>query len=118
MDYAELESRVRAARVVPILAARSVDFVLSATAALTAGVPQVTYPLVEDQLFWAGRLHRIGLAPEPLDRLSPHSLAYALEDAVGLQPIVNETQAALRGEDGIAAAITRIENADTQPDNG
>lgn len=37
MDYAELESRVRAARVVPILAARSVDFVLSATAALTAG---------------------------------------------------------------------------------
>lgn len=87
-------------------------------AALTAGVPQVTYPLVEDQLFWAGRLHRIGLAPEPLDRLSPHSLAYALEDAVGLQPIVNETQAALRGEDGIAAAITRIENADTQPDNG
>lgn len=37
MDYAELESRVRAARVVPILSARSVDFVLSATEALAAG---------------------------------------------------------------------------------
>lgn len=37
MDYAELASRVRAARVVPILSARSVDFVTSATDALVAG---------------------------------------------------------------------------------
>src|SRR5690606_30131255 len=37
MDYAALEARVRAAGIVPILAARSVDFVVSATEALVAG---------------------------------------------------------------------------------
>ena len=37
MDYAELESRVRSAAVVPILAAKSVDFVRAATEALVAG---------------------------------------------------------------------------------
>lgn len=37
MTYTELEARVRAIGIVPILAARSVDFVLDATEALMAG---------------------------------------------------------------------------------
>lgn len=77
--------------------------------ALAAGVPQVTNPFFEDQLFWADRLYRIGAAPEPLDRLSPHSLAYALEDAVDLQPSIRQLQAALVEEDGVTAAVDRLE---------
>lgn len=80
-------------------------------AALSAGTPQVTHPLVEDQLFWARRLHRMGVAPEPLDRLSAHSLADALDDAMDLRPSIGELQAALAEEDGVAAAIDRIERA-------
>lgn len=79
--------------------------------ALTAGVPQVTQPSFEDQLFWASRLHHLGLAPEPLDRLSSQSLADALEDAIDLRPAVERVQTALKDEDGIAAAVTRIERA-------
>ena len=78
-------------------------------AALAAGLPQVTYPFYEDQLFWADRLYRIGAAPEPLDRLSSRSLAYALEDAVDLQPTVERLRQALAEEDGVAAAVDRLE---------
>jgi sterol 3beta-glucosyltransferase len=78
-------------------------------AALTAGLPQVTHPFYGDQLFWADRLYRIGAAPEPLDRLSSHTLAYALEDAVDLQPAVDRLRRALAEEDGVAAAVGRLE---------
>ncbi|MCW5950871.1 MAG: glycosyltransferase family 1 protein [Propionibacteriaceae bacterium] len=80
-------------------------------AALAAGIPQVTHPFYEDQLFWADRLYRIGAAPEPLDRLSSHSLAYALEDAMDLQPSIRQLQAALTAEDGVAAAVVRLGQA-------
>ncbi|MCA0252133.1 MAG: glycosyltransferase family 1 protein [Propionibacteriaceae bacterium] len=80
-------------------------------AALTAGAPQVTNPSFEDQLFWARRLHRLGIAPEPLDRITGQSLADGIEDAIDRQPAVTAFREALGDEDGVAAAITRIENA-------
>lgn len=79
-------------------------------AALSAGVPQVTQPSFEDQLFWASRLHHLGLVPEPLDRLSSQSLADALEDAIDLRPAVQRIQTAINDEDGTAAAVVRIES--------
>jgi sterol 3beta-glucosyltransferase len=84
-------------------------------AALAAGLPQVTYPFYDDQLFWADRLYRIGAAPEPLDRLSSRSLAYALEDAVDLQPSVERLRDALAEEDGVAVAVDRLERAGGWP---
>lgn len=79
-------------------------------AAMMAGIPQVVHPFFGDQQFWADRLHRLGVAPGPLDRITAHTLADAVEDALDRRPAAAEIKAALAGEDGIASAITRLEH--------
>ncbi len=78
-------------------------------AALCAGVPQVVHPFFGDQPFWARRLRVLGVAPEPLDVLAANRVADAVTAAAGLRPAAASMSALLLAEDGIAAAIGRLE---------
>ncbi|TDC07239.1 glycosyltransferase [Nonomuraea longispora] len=81
----------------------------TAAAALRAGVPQVVRPFVGDQPFWASRLHRLGVAPEPLrGRLTAARLAAAIEKAAELAPAARVSAGHLGAEDGVATAVARI----------
>lgn len=80
-------------------------------AALTAGVPQLVHPATEAQRFWAERLTRLGVAPEPLDRLTPRRLADALRRSIARRPAAEYLRGVLRDEDGVGACIARLEQA-------
>lgn len=80
-------------------------------ATTTAGVPQVTLPVTEAQRFWADRLHRRGVTPEPLGRLTPRGLADALSRARTLLPAAASLRTLMLVEDGISTARGRIERA-------
>jgi len=79
-------------------------------AALRAGVPQVIRPFLGDQPFWARRVHEIGIAAPPLTgRLTADRLAAAIDDAASKAGAARETGALVRAEDGVSAAVARIE---------
>lgn len=80
-------------------------------AALTAGVPQLVRPATEAERFWADRLMRLGVAPEPLDRLAPRRLADALNRSIARTSAAERLYGRLRDEDGIRATIARLEQA-------
>ncbi|HET6745546.1 MAG TPA: glycosyltransferase [Candidatus Limnocylindria bacterium] len=85
----------------------------TAYAAVAAGVPSVVIPHVGDQPFWAMRLHRLGVAPEPLplkevgpDAVRDRILA-ALTDPV--PATAAEVGRRVAGEDGVRTAIGLLE---------
>jgi len=80
-------------------------------AGLRAGVPAVPVPVLADQPFWAGRLHRLGTAaaPIPLSRLTAGNLAAALKDVTTNPHRAARAQALsarLRTEDGATRILT------------
>lgn len=81
--------------------------------AARAGVPSVVVPFAGDQLFWADRLRKLGVAPAPLrlKGLRATDLAQRLELAE--QPEVRdrarELGSRMRAENGLANAISAIE---------
>ena len=81
--------------------------------AAQAGIPSIVVPFAGDQLFWADRLHRLGVAPAPLSvkRMRAPKLAERL--ALAGEPGVRARAAALgaemRSENGVAKAISAIE---------
>jgi sterol 3beta-glucosyltransferase len=84
-------------------------------AACAAGVPSVVVPHVGDQRYWADRLHRLGVAPEPqparnLDsaRLADAALATASDRR--MREAAQALAAGMAGEDGTAAATAAIES--------
>lgn len=87
---------------------------LSAADSLVGGLPQVVVPYCLDQMFWARRMHRVGVAPPaiPRHKLTAGNLARAIRRALDV-PAYRENAAALaepiRGEDGLgqAAGILR-----------
>lgn len=93
-DYAGLLPRVRA-----VVHAGGLG---TAHHALAAGVPQVTYPFHVEQMGWARRLHRIGVAPPPRWQrdLTADDLAASLDTAL-TDPRV--ARAASRLRDGVRA---------------
>lgn len=84
-------------------------------AALRAGKPSVVLPLIADQPFWAGELHRRGVAARPLSatavtaRRLEKRLRSALEPAVVTR--AGALGAAVAAEDGAAAAVVAVERA-------
>lgn len=87
-------------------------------AAVAAGVPSVVVPHVGDQRYWADRLHRLGVAPEPIavrglngDRLADAVRAAASDPR--LREAVIPLSEAVAAEDGVGAAVTRLERAAT-----
>jgi sterol 3beta-glucosyltransferase/vancomycin aglycone glucosyltransferase len=84
-------------------------------AACAAGVPSVVVPHVGDQLYWADRLHRLGVAPNPEaargvnpGRLAEAALASAADPR--LRDAARALSVAIASEDGTAAATAAIES--------
>jgi sterol 3beta-glucosyltransferase len=82
-------------------------------AGLRAGKPTVVCPFVADQPFWGARVHALGAGPAPIPqrRLSAEALAGAIRVAVGddgMRERAAALGAAIRGEDGVAAAVALL----------
>lgn len=80
---------------------------------LRAGVPGVVVPFMVDQPFWGRRVHALGAGPAPLPQpgLTAEALARAIIVATSDPDIRRRAAAlgaALRAEDGVGAALTRI----------
>ncbi|MBK7941775.1 MAG: glycosyltransferase family 1 protein [Flavobacteriales bacterium] len=78
-----------------------------------AGAPSVVVPHGFDQMWWAGRLHALGVAPRPIPRRSAsgHALAARIREVLDT-PSCSRHAASLRtrmmGEDGVAMAVEAI----------
>ena len=82
--------------------------------ALAAGTPQVTCPFMSEQMWWAERLHRLGVCPEPirLRDLTAESLAAALEQALTDESVRRSAarmRERVRSEGGADAAVAVLE---------
>lgn len=84
-------------------------------AALTAGIPQVVHPFFGDQPFWARRLTDLGVAPEPLRRLTADSLTRAVEEALRLTDAAKDLANGVRADDAMPATIDHIERRVAHP---
>ncbi|RYF82643.1 MAG: glycosyltransferase [Comamonadaceae bacterium] len=84
----------------------------TSAAAARAGIPSVVVPFFGDQPFWADRLRRLGVAPEPLRRKKVDGLALAAAMARASTPGMRKRAAALgaslRSEDGVACAVEQL----------
>ena len=85
-------------------------------AVVGAGVPSVVVPQIGDQPYWAGRLHRLGVAaaPIPVRSVSSRRLADAVietADRRSLRAAATVLGERVRAEDGVAASRTLIERA-------
>jgi sterol 3beta-glucosyltransferase len=83
-------------------------------AVCAAGVPSVVIPHVGDQPYWADRLRRLGVAPEPepvralrADRLAEKVVATAADPEMRRRAV--ELAAALGAERGLDEAVAAIE---------
>lgn len=70
--------------------------------AARAGVPSVVVPFAADQFFWADRLRRAGVAPQPLKRarLTGHSLRAGVDQALALSDRARALGQEMAGEQG------------------
>lgn len=84
-------------------------------AAVRAGVPQVVCPFVADQPFWGQRMHRLGVAAEPIAqrRLTVPALAAAIRRAVDDPAMIDAARrlGRVRAENGVAVAVDLLERA-------
>ncbi|MFF2658408.1 glycosyltransferase [Kitasatospora sp. NPDC058032] len=88
-------------------------------AALRAGVPAVPVPVMVDQPFWAERLHRLGVAPEPVPfaDLTAERLAAAITAALA-EPVRRRAAAVgalMAAEDGAGAVLSHVDRIDGYP---
>lgn len=86
-------------------------------AGLRAGVPSIIVPFFADQPFWGRQVAKLRVGPEPLPRkrLTVDGLALAIETAVSDQPMRQRAAALgskIQAEDGVAQAVTIIQNAE------
>ena len=83
-------------------------------AGLSAGIPQVVVPHMQDQPYWGKRLHDLGVAPEPLphQRLQAAALAERIQRAVidpAMRQRAHHLGAAVCAEKGLEIAVQLIE---------
>ena len=88
----------------------------TAMAALAAGTPSVPVPFLQDEPFWAWRLHDLGVAPPPIDPvlLTAPALASAMRaalDDTAIRSRAAELGQAMRAEDGLATAVRLVDEA-------
>ena len=90
-------------------------------AGLRAGVPSVVIPFFGDQPFWGQRVAQLGVGPVPIPRkkLTVERLARAIHQAV-TDPEMRQRAvrlgASIRAEDGIARAVTVVEQISGRQD--
>jgi len=85
----------------------------TAAAGLRAGVPAVLVPFGSDQPFWANRLARLGVCPQPMPSrsLSATGLAEAIRQAVSdwrLRRAVERVAERIRREDGAGRVVEAV----------
>lgn len=85
-------------------------------AGLRAGCPTVVCPFAVDQPFWGARVQALGAGPAPIPqrRLDPRRLGDAIRAAVhdpAMRNAARRLSQAIRADDGVGAAIARIEAA-------
>lgn len=85
-------------------------------AVAAAGIPSVVIPHVGDQRYWADRLHRLGVAPRPVElkRLYAASLAETTLAAAADERMRDRAQklaARIVGEDDVSVSVTMLEEA-------
>ncbi|MBB3037048.1 glycosyltransferase [Hoyosella altamirensis] len=83
-------------------------------AAMKAGVPQVVCPFTGDQPFWARKMHRIGVATQPVPQAAttPENLAQIITQAAtshGMKERAADVAADLALERGTARAVEVVE---------
>ncbi|MEV0680202.1 glycosyltransferase [Actinosynnema sp. NPDC050436] len=83
-------------------------------AALASGRPQVVYPFVADQPYWAQRAHLAGVAPEPVrqQRMTVDRLAASISAATNdpaIRARADELGDLVRAENGTAVAVASLE---------
>ncbi len=83
-------------------------------AAFRAGIPQVVVWHAGDQLAWAQRAEKLGVAVKPLShrKLTARSLSQRLRSLLGdaqLKPRAQELATRIRAEDGVGKAVALIE---------
>ncbi len=83
-------------------------------ASLRAGVPTIVVPHFADQPFWGRRVAALGVGPQPIPQktLTAGKLSTAIQQAVSNIPMrqrAADLGAKIRAEDGVAAAVKRIE---------
>jgi len=86
-------------------------------AAVRAGAPQFVVPHFADQPYWGRRVHELGVALRPIDklRLSEHALADALRALVNdasLRARAADLGARVRAEDGVGRAVKILTHTD------
>ena len=87
-------------------------------AGLRAGKPSIVVPFFGDQPFWAGRVHELGAGPKPIPqkKLTSDGLAAALREATTNEDMMAAAEKIgkqIRGEDGVANAVSFIERLGT-----
>ena len=85
-------------------------------AVAAAGIPSVVVPHVGDQRYWADRLHRLGVAPRPVElkRLEAAALAETILAAAAdeqMRDVARELAARIVGEDGVSVSVSLLEEA-------
>jgi sterol 3beta-glucosyltransferase len=88
-------------------------------AACRAGVPSVVVPHMGDQAFWAERLARLGVAPDPLPvgRLTTERLAERIRACLSTQTMVQRARDLadrIRQENGTGEAVSLVEGLGSQ----
>jgi sterol 3beta-glucosyltransferase len=83
-------------------------------AVLRAGLPSVVIPAIDDQPFWASRIHDLGVGPPPIHRkrLSVERLAHAIRIATtdaGMRARAGALAERIQSEDGVARAVEAFE---------
>jgi sterol 3beta-glucosyltransferase len=83
-------------------------------AAIAAGRPQVVCPFVIDQVFWADRMHELGVSPAPIPqgRLAVERLAGAIRTATtdgAMARRARKLGSLVSAEGGTADAVAIIE---------
>ncbi len=81
---------------------------------LAAGVPNIVLPFTSDQPFWARRVFKLEVGPEPLSprRFTSQQLAEQIKTAISdphLKKNAQKIGAAIREEDGVAQAVNLIQ---------
>ncbi len=85
-------------------------------AGLAAGVPSIIIPFFADQPFWGQRVYELGVGPKPIRRrrLTADNLTEAIGRAVSDEEMRKRAASLgkrIRAEDGIAQAVTIIEQS-------
>lgn len=87
---------------------------------LRAGVPSIVVPFFADQFFWGWRVSELGVGPQaiPRKKLTAERLAVAIGEAVSnseMRHRAAELGERIRTEDGVANAVTMIEQFLAKP---